>query len=243
MYSCCLEPLDLRIDSKKRVPDDHCLQGYYKDNYGCCPTECAASPQFYPNGNYPVASYTVKQSLDLQHMSTRHGSPISDEGFDEPSSLEDAIPRFLNIQHFTDSDRDSHSGHSISSSPKEKRRIDGQLVPSIEKERRKPGRKPGQVSNVLHLWEFMRDLLHSPEGRGIIEWVSRQDGVFRVLNSSEVARLWGEKKKNKKQMTYEKLSRSLRYSRLEGYFADLPKDKSYPKKLCFKFGSKAKNWR
>lgn len=57
----------------------------------------------------------------------------------------------------------------------------------------------------------MRDLLHSPEGRGIIEWVSRQDGVFRVLNSSEVARLWGEKKKNKKQMTYEKLSRSLRY--------------------------------
>lgn len=66
------------------------------------------------------------------------------------------------------------------------------------------------VSNVLHLWEFMRDLLHSANSSGIIEWISQIDGVFRVLNSTEVARLWGEKKKNKKKMTYEKLSRSLR---------------------------------
>ena len=68
------------------------------------------------------------------------------------------------------------------------------------------------VSNVLHLWEFMRDLLKDPSRRGdIIEWISEKDGVFRVVNSAEVARLWGEKKKNKKEMTYEKMSRSLRY--------------------------------
>ena len=66
------------------------------------------------------------------------------------------------------------------------------------------------VSNVLHLWEFMRDLLLSPDHSSIIEWISKHDGVFRVTNSSEVARLWGEKKNNKKKMTYEKLSRSLR---------------------------------
>ena len=68
------------------------------------------------------------------------------------------------------------------------------------------------VSNVLHLWEFMRDLLLAPEYGHIIEWISKKDGVFRVVNSSEVARLWGEKKNNKKKMTYEKLSRSLRWA-------------------------------
>ncbi|GFN83573.1 ets-related transcription factor elf-5 [Plakobranchus ocellatus] len=89
----------------------------------------------------------------------------------------------------------------------------------------------------------MRDLLKDPSRRGdIIEWISEKEGVFRVVNSAEVARLWGEKKKNKKEMTYEKMSRSLRYSRLEGYFSDLPKDKNYPKKLCFKFGPKSKDW-
>ena len=33
-----------------------------------------------------------------------------------------------------------------------------------------------------------------------------------------------------------------RYSRKEGYFDDIPKDKGYPKKLCFKFGKKAYGW-
>ena len=67
------------------------------------------------------------------------------------------------------------------------------------------------VSKVLHLWEFIRDLLNDPEHcPRIIHWENEPEGIFRVLHSSEVARLWGEKKKNKKIMTYEKLSRSLR---------------------------------
>lgn len=33
-----------------------------------------------------------------------------------------------------------------------------------------------------------------------------------------------------------------RYSRKEGYFADIPKDRGLPKKLCFKFGPKAHGW-
>lgn len=110
--------------------------------------------------------------------------------------------------------------------------------------RKKPGRKKGQVSKVLHLWEFIRDLLSNPDYcPRIIHWENEEEGVFRVLQSSEVARLWGEKKKNKKTMTYEKLSRSLRYSRKEGYFDSLPKNQGYPKKLCFKFGPKSHGWR
>ncbi|XP_041365933.1 ETS-related transcription factor Elf-3-like isoform X2 [Gigantopelta aegis] len=111
-------------------------------------------------------------------------------------------------------------------------------------QKKKPGRKKGQTSNVLHLWEFIRDLLVDPETCGsLIRWENRTEGVFRLVNSNDVAMLWGQKKKNKKPMTYEKMSRSLRYSRKEGYFVDLPKHSGYPKKLCFRFGPKSHGWK
>ncbi|KAK6191605.1 hypothetical protein SNE40_003249 [Patella caerulea] len=110
-------------------------------------------------------------------------------------------------------------------------------------ERKKPGRKKGQVSRVLHLWEFIRDLLKDPNYCGrIIKWEDKSHGVFRIVKSVEVANLWGEKKKNKRKMTYEKMSRSLRYSKQEGYFCAVPKEKKFPKKLCFMFGPKSKGW-
>ncbi|XP_076113842.1 uncharacterized protein LOC143082166 isoform X4 [Mytilus galloprovincialis] len=108
--------------------------------------------------------------------------------------------------------------------------------------RKRPGRKKGQTSSVYHLWEFIRDLLHDPKQR-IIKWENEQEGIFRVVKSSEVAKQWGNMKKNREKMTYEKLSRSLRYSRKEGYFEDVPKDEGYPKKLCFKFGPKSHGWK
>uniref|UniRef100_A0A0B6ZJP0 ETS domain-containing protein n=1 Tax=Arion vulgaris TaxID=1028688 RepID=A0A0B6ZJP0_9EUPU len=166
-----------------------------------------------------------------------HESSSSDEGYGEGN-----LPDFEKLQNRPDPDKVSQRKRNNALNSKAKKRTTKESVPFIEKERRKPGRKPGQVSNVLHLWEFMRNLLQNSEYEGIIEWISKSEGVFRVMNSTEVARLWGEKKKNKKQMTYEKLSRSLRYSRLEGYFAELPRDKNYPKKLCFKFGPKSRNW-
>ncbi|XP_046380171.1 ETS homologous factor-like isoform X4 [Haliotis rufescens] len=115
--------------------------------------------------------------------------------------------------------------------------------PARPPQKKKPGRKKGQTSKVLHLWEFIRDLLKDPKFNGsIIQWENREEGVFRVVKSSEVATLWGQKKKNKKEMTYEKMSRSMRYSRKEGYFIDLPKNSGYPKKLCFRFGPKSTGW-
>ncbi|KAK3103379.1 hypothetical protein FSP39_018832 [Pinctada imbricata] len=99
------------------------------------------------------------------------------------------------------------------------------------------------VHDVYHLWEFIRDLLHDPKYcPRIIKWENAEDGVFRVVDSQEVASLWGKTKKSTK-MTYEYMSRSLRYCRTLGYFADLPKNAGYPKKLCFKFGPKAHSWK
>lgn len=111
-------------------------------------------------------------------------------------------------------------------------------------ERKRPGRKKGQVSKVYHLWEFIRDMLADPRYcPNVIKWENEEEGIFRVIQSETVAALWGAKKNNRTKMTYEKMSRSIRYSRKEGYFADIPKNRGYPKKLCFKFGGKAHGWR
>lgn len=68
------------------------------------------------------------------------------------------------------------------------------------------------ASSVYHLWEFIRDLLKDPKFcPKIIKWENKPEGIFRVVQSNEVAKLWGSKKKNRSKMTYEKLSRSLRY--------------------------------
>ncbi len=60
------------------------------------------------------------------------------------------------------------------------------------------------------LWELCLDLLldadYSPK---FIRWVDRRDAVFRVVNSKEIAKMWGAKNGNK-EMTYEKFSRSMR---------------------------------
>jgi len=74
------------------------------------------------------------------------------------------------------------------------------------------------------LWEFIRELLENNDdptrsggaGEELVRWENREKGVFLIVNSKEVAELWGKRKRNEK-MTYEKLSRSLRYAWLVRY--------------------------
>ena len=64
-----------------------------------------------------------------------------------------------------------------------------------------------------HLWKFMRALLddakYNPQ---YIRWEDQHEGVFRIVpgQSKHVARLWGLQKNNP-TMTFDKLSRSLRF--------------------------------
>ncbi|XP_021097869.1 ETS-related transcription factor Elf-3 isoform X5 [Heterocephalus glaber] len=73
------------------------------------------------------------------------------------------------------------------------------------------GKKGKHAPRGTHLWEFIRDILIHPElNEGLMKWENRHEGVFKFLRSEAVAQLWGQKKKNS-NMTYEKLSRAMRW--------------------------------
>ena len=65
----------------------------------------------------------------------------------------------------------------------------------------------------MQLWQFLYALLSDPEKRygKLIEWTANSlSREFRLLEPEAIAIWWGEHK-NKKNMSYDKLSRSLRY--------------------------------
>lgn len=113
-----------------------------------------------------------------------------------------------------------------------------------KKKVRKNRSQPGEMrAKNNHLWEFIRDLLHDPKTNPkLLQWEDKERGVFRFVQSDKVAELWGIKKNNK-DMTYEKLSRAMRFCRSAGYFATVPKNEKFPKKLCFMFGDKSHGWK
>ncbi|XP_010879189.1 ETS-related transcription factor Elf-3 [Esox lucius] len=91
-----------------------------------------------------------------------------------------------------------------------------------------------------HLWEFIRDILIHPEqhqNQGLMKWEDRREGVFKFIKSEAVAQLWGQKKKNS-SMTYEKLSRAMRY-----YYKREILDRVDGRRLVYKFGKNSTGWR
>ena len=61
----------------------------------------------------------------------------------------------------------------------------------------------------LHLLEFLLEMLADRRMKSLITWTG-QDREFRVVNSREVAREWGNRK-NKPHMNFDKMSRAMRY--------------------------------
>ncbi|PVD33958.1 hypothetical protein C0Q70_05220 [Pomacea canaliculata] len=90
------------------------------------------------------------------------------------------------------------------------------------------------VARTERLWEFILRLLgDSKHNPSLIEWVERNEGTFRLNNSKAVALMWGMRKNNA-QMTYEKLSRALRY-----YYHRRILEPVLGKKLVYRFGPNA----
>uniref|UniRef100_A0A6F7QAF0 Ets-domain protein n=1 Tax=Haemonchus contortus TaxID=6289 RepID=A0A6F7QAF0_HAECO len=103
-------------------------------------------------------------------------------------------------------------------------------------------RKHSKSTRGSKLWEFIRDALKDPlTCPSIVRWEDPIEGVFRIVESEKLARLWGERKNNTK-MTYEKLSRAMRTYYEKRILVPVPKTGLYPKKLVYKFGPGAQGW-
>ncbi|XP_040183423.1 ETS-related transcription factor Elf-5-like isoform X4 [Rana temporaria] len=99
------------------------------------------------------------------------------------------------------------------------------------------GKKGSRTNQSVHLWEFVRDLLLSPQkNQEAVRWENRKEGTFRVVRSDMFAQLWGEQKDNK-CMNYEKLSRALRHYYKSGILERVDG------RLTYKFGKKAHGWK
>ncbi|CAI5454888.1 unnamed protein product [Caenorhabditis angaria] len=122
----------------------------------------------------------------------------------------------------------------------EEDRTSGDL--KIKKNKDGKPRKRSQHTKGNKLWEFIRDALKDPETcPSVVRWEDPIEGVFRIVESEKLARLWGERKNNTK-MTYEKLSRAMRTYYEKQILVPVPKTGLYPKKLVYKFGPGAHGW-
>ncbi|KAM4625688.1 ETS-related transcription factor Elf-3 isoform 1-T3 [Polymixia lowei] len=98
-------------------------------------------------------------------------------------------------------------------------------------------KKSKHAPRGTHLWEFIRDILIHPEkNQGLMKWEDRHEGVFKFLKSEAVAQMWGQKKKNS-SMTYEKLSRAMRY-----YYKREILERVDGRRLVYKFGKNSSGW-
>ncbi|XP_019747141.1 transcription factor ETV7 isoform X3 [Hippocampus comes] len=80
-----------------------------------------------------------------------------------------------------------------------------------EKHRRQVLRPDGRLpAECRLLWDYVYKLLCDDQYEEYIRWEDRGSLVFRVVDPNGLARLWGHHK-NRKNMTYEKMSRALRH--------------------------------
>ncbi|XP_077196911.1 transcription factor Spi-C [Paroedura picta] len=92
--------------------------------------------------------------------------------------------------------------------------------------------KGGKGRKKLRLFEYLHESLHNPDMANCIQWIDRPNGVFQFVSKTKerLAELWGERKGNRKIMTYQKMARALRNYGKTGEIVKIRR------KLTYQFG-------
>ncbi|XP_070710333.1 transcription factor Spi-C [Pempheris klunzingeri] len=97
---------------------------------------------------------------------------------------------------------------------------------------RQPTKHPARAAGSgrkVRLFHFLFEMLEDPNMAHCVSWVPAAAGVFRFssTNKDQVAALWGQRKGNKRPMTYQKMSRALRNYARSGEIFKVKKKLTY----------------
>ncbi|XP_022073287.2 transcription factor Spi-C-like [Acanthochromis polyacanthus] len=159
--------------------------------------------QQHSNNSYYDSDYTYYETLGTQQTSLQcqiscclvtHQSDVSVPPYDWNDTAQASWPQVM---------PDVSLSHSVQN---ESPRFCSILPP----QRNNKGRKK------LRLYEYLHEALNDPSMGDSIQWTDSGSGTFHFVskNKEKLAECWGQRKGNRKTMTYQKMARALRnYSR------------------------------
>ncbi|XP_047407981.1 ETS-related transcription factor Elf-1 isoform X2 [Sciurus carolinensis] len=226
--ACVEEPNDMITESSLDVAEEEIIDDDDDDITLTVEASCH-------NGDETIETIEAAEAL----LNMDSPGPILDE---KRIITLDGIPEVMETQQVQETYADSPEA----SSPEQPKRKKGRKTkpprpdspastPNISvKKKNKDGK-----GNTIYLWEFLLALLQDKATcPKYIKWTQREKGIFKLVDSKAVSRLWG-KHKNKPDMNYETMGRALRYyyqrgilAKVEGQrlvyqFKEMPKDLIY----------------